>query len=108
MDRHPRRLSGGERQRVALGRAILSSPRLLLLDEPFSALERPLRAKLVREWADERGVPLVLVSHDEQDTDILADEHWHLAGGRLRPRSEVEAPGPATPGGPPPGVDSPA
>ena len=110
MDRRPRRLSGGERQRVALGRAILSSPRLLLLDEPFSALERPLRAKLaklVRAWADERGVPLVLVSHDEQDTDILADEHWHLAGGMLRPRSEVEAPGPATPRGPPPGQDSP-
>lgn len=87
LQRRPRRLSGGERQRVALGRALLSSPRLLLLDEPFSALDRPLRAtlgRLVRAWADERGVPLVLVSHDDQDTDVLADEHWHLAGGSLR------------------------
>lgn len=87
LKRRARRLSGGERQRVALGRALLSSPRLLLLDEPFSALDRPLRAtlgRLVREWADERGVPLVLVSHDDQDTDVLADEHWHLAGGTLR------------------------
>jgi molybdate transport system ATP-binding protein len=87
LERRPRRLSGGERQRVALGRALLVSPRLLLMDEPFSALDRPLRAQLtrtVRNLAEERAVPLVLVSHDEEDAGILAAERWHLANGALK------------------------
>ena len=86
LGRRPRRLSGGERQRVALGRALLSDPQLLLLDEPFSALDRPLRGQLttvVREWSAERGVPLVLVSHDEADAAALAGERWHLTDGTL-------------------------
>ncbi len=86
LERRPRRLSGGERQRVALGRALLASPELLLMDEPFSALDRPLRAQLtrtVKHLAEERSVPLVLVSHDEEDATILAAERWHLANGTL-------------------------
>ncbi len=86
LDRRPRFLSGGERQRVALGRALLSSPRMLLLDEPFSALDRPLRgeiAAMLRAFARESGTPIVLVSHDEPDAALLADERWVLVMGSL-------------------------
>jgi molybdate transport system ATP-binding protein len=86
LDRRPRFLSGGERQRVALGRALLSAPRMLLLDEPFSALDRPLRseiAAMVRKFSRDSGTPIVLVSHDEHDAELLADERWVLVAGSL-------------------------
>jgi ABC-type nitrate/sulfonate/bicarbonate transport system ATPase subunit len=57
------------------------------MDEPFSALDRPLRAQLtrtVKKLAEERAVPLVLVSHDEEDAVILGAEQWHLADGTMR------------------------
>ena len=86
LDRAPRNLSGGERQRVALGRAMLSRPAVLLLDEPFSALDRPLRARIsaaLSRWCAARAVPAVLVTHDEHDLDAFTAERWSLEQGAL-------------------------
>lgn len=89
LDRAPRHLSGGEAQRVALGRALLRGPRLLLLDEPFAALDRALRARVaadVAAWCAARRVAVVLVTHDERDLAPFDAERWDVADGALRPQ----------------------
>ncbi|MDB4988244.1 MAG: Molybdenum transport ATP-binding protein ModC [Myxococcaceae bacterium] len=84
--RQPSTLSGGEAQRVALARALASSPRLLLLDEPFSALDRSLRSELAQEVASvvrELGIPALLVTHDRDDAAQLGERLVCLRDGRL-------------------------
>ncbi|UQA58828.1 ATP-binding cassette domain-containing protein [Polyangium aurulentum] len=78
-------LSGGERQRVALGRALAARPRLLLLDEPFSALDRAAREELgrkLREALDRRGLSAVLVTHDPDEAAALGDRVVRFERGR--------------------------
>jgi ABC-type Fe3+/spermidine/putrescine transport system ATPase subunit len=79
-------LSGGEQQRVALARALITQPRALLLDEPFSALDANLREQLRSEFRDrisEAGMTAILVTHDEQEARAMAQRAWGLQGGQL-------------------------
>jgi molybdate transport system ATP-binding protein len=74
--RRPAALSGGQQQRVAVARALAREPAVLLLDEPFSAVDRPTRRKLHRELAELRQsvrIPIVLVTHDVDEAAALAD-----------------------------------
>jgi molybdate transport system ATP-binding protein len=84
--RKPRTFSGGEAQRVALARALARSPQLVLLDEPFSALDRELRGQLVAlvgELAGELKIPIVHVTHSVTEARQLADQVIHLERGKV-------------------------
>ncbi|MBL0213235.1 MAG: ATP-binding cassette domain-containing protein [Myxococcales bacterium] len=91
--RRPRTFSGGEAQRVALARAIAPAPRLLLLDEPFSALDRDLRAQLttlVRELVAELAIPLVHVTHSVAEARLLADQVLRIEKGKIVDRGSAD------------------
>jgi ABC-type sulfate/molybdate transport systems ATPase subunit/ABC-type sulfate transport system permease component len=86
LDRLPEQLSGGQRQRVSLARALAGDPRVVLLDEPFSALDAPVRAELRRELRRlqrEVNLSTVLVTHDPEEAAMLADEILVVSDGQV-------------------------
>ena len=86
LDRRTSLLSGGERQRVALARALIGEPRLLFLDEPFSALDAHLRSEaraLVKRVIEREKIPTVLITHDPEDLGVLATRVTKLKDGHL-------------------------
>jgi len=85
--RRPAQLSGGQRQRVALARAIVKRPRLLLLDEPLSALDRKVRGEMqleLKRLQHEVGITFVVVTHDQDEAMSMADRIAVLADGRVQ------------------------
>lgn len=92
LGREVRELSGGERQRVALARALMSSPELLLLDEPLAAVDLERRRRIlpyVERVRDELGVAVIYVTHDAEDVRRFADAVIVVEGGRVV-RSGIE------------------
>ncbi|QOX64609.1 ATP-binding cassette domain-containing protein [Anoxybacterium hadale] len=84
--KHPNQISGGEKQRVALSRAIVTKPKLLLLDEPFSALDSRTKEIVYQEFAafkKEFKIPTILITHDTQESELFADRRILMKDGKI-------------------------
>ena len=87
-------LSGGEKQRVALGRAVLASPRLLLMDEPLSALDDDLKFQIIpylRSVSEQFGIPFLFISHSLVEMRLMTDKVLVVAGGRIAEQTTTDA-----------------
>lgn len=85
-DRYPSEISGGEKQRVSIGRALVMNPQLLLMDEPFSALDESLRERLqevVKKLQRELGLTIIFVTHDREEAFYLSDRIALINKGKL-------------------------
>ncbi len=85
-DRKPAEISGGERQRVALARALVTRPVALLLDEPMSALDAVIKARILddlRRWNEQQAVPILYVTHEREEVYALGDRVLVLQAGRI-------------------------
>jgi molybdate transport system permease protein len=93
-DRYPNQLSGGQGRRVAMARALVRQPAMLLLDEPFTGLDTPVRDELrrvLRTMQRETALTTVLVTHDPEEAALLADEVMLLADGRVLQAGPTQA-----------------
>jgi molybdate transport system ATP-binding protein len=92
-DRKPQTFSGGEAQRVALARALAMAPRVLLLDEPFNALDAHVKRALLAEVKDSLArerIPTLLVTHDPEEARVLGERVIFLEGGRVSSTSSID------------------
>lgn len=86
LKRYPSDISGGEKQRVALLRTLVTKPNVLLMDEPFSALDAELKEKLYPSFSElikSLNIPVLIITHDNDEANILADKIIHIDKGRI-------------------------
>ena len=84
--KYPHELSGGESQRVALGRSIIMTPKVLMLDEPFTGLDKKLKAKIypvIKSILQDNKITSLMVTHDLNEVRALADKCFNLQSGKL-------------------------
>ena len=93
-DRKPSEISGGERQRIALARSLVTDPRVLLLDEPLTALDATTKSKIIddlRSWNRAHGIPILYVTHSREEVFALGDRVLMLDRGRITADGPPEA-----------------
>jgi molybdate transport system ATP-binding protein len=91
--RWPRELSGGQLQRIAIARTLAAEPSILLLDEPFAALDAPSRARIstnLHQWARDRGIPVLTVTHNLEEVFAAGDEVLTMEEGRVMAQGTPE------------------
>ena len=87
MDKYPSEISGGEKQRVAFARAMITRPDILLLDEPFSALDEDLKEDIYKDLLNikkSQNIPIILITHNKNEAKILADKIIYIRNGKIK------------------------
>lgn len=87
MDKYPSEISGGEKQRVAFSRAMIIRPDILLLDEPFSALDEDLKEDIYKDLLNikkSQNIPIILITHNKNEAKILADKIIYIHNGKIK------------------------
>ena len=92
LDRYPSDISGGEKQRVSFARALAVKPKILLMDEPFSALDEDLKQRLYQDFLEIKSnekIPMILITHNNTEAKMLSDEIIYVENGKIKRHEHI-------------------